>query len=204
MRNCGTSGDHSDHIADGERTKNIDILSSLLARESDFRSFLRRRIADDALAEDLLQQSFLRAVQQEHGIRHAEQIMPWFYRILRNATVDYYRSRAANDRKIKAFTQELAAFGSDKTPAIDELRPTICACLERLLPALRPAYANLLNRIDLNGESPASVAKDLGVTQNNLTVRLHRARQALRKSLEESCGICTKHGCINCTCDSPE
>jgi RNA polymerase sigma-70 factor (ECF subfamily) len=204
MRNCGTSGDHSTHIAEGERTKNVDILSSLLTRESDFRSFLRRRIADEALAEDLLQQSFLRAVQQEHAVRRPEQIMPWFYRILRNATVDYYRSRAANDRKIEAFTEELAASGSDKTPAIDELRPTICACLERLLPALRPAYADLLNRIDLNGESPASVAKDLGVTQNNLTVRLHRARQALRKSLEESCGICTKHGCINCTCDSPE
>jgi len=178
-----------------------DILAHLLARESDFRGFLRRRIADEALAEDLLQQSFMRAVQQDHQVRRPDQIVAWFYRILRNAAVDYYRARAANDRKIEAFMQELAASGTDKTPAFDELRPAVCACLQRLLPALRPAYVDLLNRIDLNGESAASVAKDLGVTSNNLTVRLHRARQALRKSLEESCGICTKHGCLNCTCD---
>ena len=176
-------------------------LSDLFARESDFRSFLRRRVADEALAEDLLQQSFMRAVQQEHQGERPEQVVAWFYRILRNATVDYYRARAADDRKMEAFIQELAVTGTDKTPAFDELRPTVCACLQRLLPNLRPAYADLLNRIDLEGESPVSVAKQLGVTPNNLTVRLHRARQALRKRLEESCGICTKHGCLHCTCD---
>lgn len=186
------------HIPGDQRP---EILSHLLSRESDFRSFLRRRVADDALAEDLLQQSFMRAVQQEHQVEQLEQVVGWFYRILRNATVDYYRARGAEDRKLEAFVQELAATGNDKTPALDDLRPTVCACLQRLLPNLRPAYADLLNRIDLEGESPVSVAKQLGVTPNNLTVRLHRARQALRKSLEESCGICTKHGCLHCTCD---
>jgi RNA polymerase sigma-70 factor (ECF subfamily) len=102
---------------------------------------------------------------------------------------------------MEAFIQELAITGTDKTPAFDELRPTVCACLQRLLPNLKPAYADLLNRIDMEGESPVSVAKHLGITPNNLTVRLHRARQALRKSLEASCGICTKHGCLHCTCD---
>ena len=192
--------DHAE-TTDIQADQRPEILSHLLSRESDFRSFLRRRVADDALAEDLLQQSFMRAVQQEHRVKQPEQVVTWFYRILRNATVDYYRARAADDRKLEAFVQELAATGTDRTPALDELRPTICACLQRLLPDLRPAYADLLNRIDLEGESPASVAKQLGVTPNNLTVRLHRARQALRKSLEESCGICTKHGCLHCTCD---
>ena len=190
---------NEDSVAHGGKT--TEILPHLLSRESDFRSFLRRRVGDDALAEDLLQQSFMRAVQQEHQVEQPEQVVAWFYRILRNATVDYYRARAADDRKMEAFIQELAATGTDKTPAFDELRPTVCACLQRLLPTLRPTYADLLNRIDLEGDSPAAVAKDLGVTLNNLTVRLHRARQALRNSLEESCGICTKHGCLNCTCD---
>lgn len=191
----------SNEAADAQGDGTTELLPHLLSRESDFRSFLRRRVADDALAEDLLQQSFMRAVQQEHQVEQPEQVVAWFYRILRNATVDYYRARVADDRKIEAFIQELAVTGTDRTPAFDELRPTVCACLQRLLPRLRPAYADLLNRIDLEGESPAAVAKDLGVSPNNLTVRLHRARQALRKTLEESCGICTKHGCLNCTCD---
>ena len=191
----------SNEAQHGHAHEGASILSKLLTHQADFRGFLRRRIGDEALAEDVLQQSFMRAVQQEHELEKPEQVVAWFYRILRNATVDYYRARAADDRKLEAFVQELAVTGTDKIPALDELRPTVCACLERLLPNLKPAYADLLNRIDLGGESLVSVAKHLGVTPNNLTVRLHRARQALRKSLEESCGICTKHGCLNCTCD---
>jgi RNA polymerase sigma factor (sigma-70 family) len=178
-----------------------DIVEALLDRESDFRLFLRRRLSDQALADDLLQQSFMRAVQQAHTLEQPEQSVAWFYRILRNAVTDYYRAYAAANRKAEAFLQELQALGDDKTPSLDEWRPAVCACLNRLLSALRPAYADLLRRVDLNGEEPAAVAKDLGITVNNLTVRLHRARQALRNSLEKSCGICTKHGCLNCTCD---
>lgn len=177
-----------------------DILQELLTHESDFRAFLRRRVSDQTIADDLLQQSFMRAVQQAHRVEQPEQSVAWFYRILRNAVVDYYRAYAADNRKTEAFHHELVTSGDDKMPGLDELRPTVCACLQRLLPNIRPAYADLLRRIDLQGESPAAVAKDLGVTQNNLTVRLHRARQALRTSLEEACGICTKHGCLNCTC----
>ncbi len=177
-----------------------DLLQDLLARESDFRSFVRRRVSDHTLADDLLQQSFLRAVQQAHRLQQPEQSVAWFYRILRHAVVDYYRSHATDSKKAEAFLRELVTSGEDKTPALDEWRPTICACLQRLLPRMRPAYAELLTRVDLQGESAASVAKDLGVTPNNLTVRLHRARRALRNSLEQTCGVCTKHGCLDCTC----
>lgn len=48
------------------------------------------------------------------------------------------------------------------------------------------------------------VAKALGITTNNATVRLHRARRALKRELERSCGICATHGCLDCTCgESP-
>jgi RNA polymerase sigma factor (sigma-70 family) len=172
----------------------------LLAHESDFRAFVRRRVPDPAIADDLLQQSFLRAVEHQHNIERRGSVVAWFYRILRNAVVDYYRAHAADSKKVEALMQELQASGDDQTPALDELRPAVCACLERLIPHIRPVYADLLRRIDLQGESPAVVAKDLGITLNNLTVRLHRAREALRTSLEQVCGICTKHGCLDCTC----
>ena len=104
-------------------------------------------------------------------------------------------------KKREAFEKELIAVGGDRSPAPDELQPTICACLERLPPALRLAYADLLRRIDLAGQSPEQVAQALQITQNNLTVRVHRARQALRTSLEQTCGLCTKHGWVYCTCE---
>nr|WP_087473373.1 sigma factor-like helix-turn-helix DNA-binding protein [Nitrospira cf. moscoviensis SBR1015] len=106
----------------------------------------------------------------------------------------------AEVRRNEAFLQELTVSGSLLEPPLDEAKETVCACLYRLLPGLRGNYADLIKRIDLDGESPAQVAKELKISQNNLTVRLHRARQSLRASLEGACGICSKHGCLNCTC----
>jgi RNA polymerase sigma-70 factor (ECF subfamily) len=157
------------------------------------------RMADPATGvglQDVLQQllthELMRAVERQHTLQKRENVVGWFYRILRNAIVDVYRSRATESKKTGTFLQDLIAAGEDKTPAFDELRPTVCACLQRLLPNIRPAYAELLRRVDL---------QELQVTPNNLTVRLHRARLALRTSLEKSCGLCAKHGCLNCTCD---
>ena len=177
-----------------------ELMQRLLAEQSAFRAFLRKRLSDDALVEDLLQQSLVKAVERGHELNNRDSAVSWFYRILRNAVVDYYRSHAADRRKVDGFLDELVTSGEDKMPGLDEVRPTLCACLAPLVSQLRPAYADLIRRVDLEGESPAAVAEDLNVTSNNLTVRLHRARQALRATLEKTCGICTKHGCLNCTC----
>lgn len=177
-----------------------DLTHRLLEREPAFRAFLRKRISDDAVTEDLLQQSLMKAVERGHELKKSDSAVSWFYRILRNAVTDYYRSHAADHRKLEGLRQEMIAAGDDKMPALDELRPAICTCLDPLLKKMRPAYAHLIERIDLRGELPADVAKEMKLTTNNLTVRLHRARQALRASLEQACGICTKHGCLSCTC----
>jgi RNA polymerase sigma factor (sigma-70 family) len=177
-----------------------DLTHRLLEQESAFRAFLRKRLSDDAVVEDLLQQSLMKAVERSRELKQSDSAVSWFYRILRNAVVDYYRAHAADHRKVEGLLREMVESGEDQTPALDDVRPTVCACLGPLLKEMRPAYADLIRRIDLEGESPAAVAKDLQVTANNLTVRLHRARQALRATLEKTCGVCTKHGCLNCTC----
>lgn len=179
-----------------------DLVASLLRHQDAFLGFLRKRVEDQALAEDLFQQSLVRAVERHHGVRDEGSVVAWFYQILRNALVDYYRSRGAEARRDDAYLQELVATGQDKEPPPGEIAAVVCACLNRLLQALRPTYADLLRRIDLGGESPQRVAEELKISPNNLTVRLHRARQALRASLEETCGVCTTHGCLDCACES--
>jgi len=190
----------TEKAGDGSNTVLVDLTHRLLQQESAFRAFLRKRLSDDAVTEDLLQQSLMKAVERGHELKKSDSAVSWFYRILRNAVTDYYRSYAADHRKVEGLRQEMIITGEDKMPALDEIRPTLCTCLGPLLKKMRPAYAHLLGRIDLKGESPAAVAKELKLTTNNLTVRLHRARQALRASLEQACGLCTKHGCLNCTC----
>ncbi len=175
-------------------------LQPLFETQTAFREFIRRRVPSAEIAEDLLQQSLLKAVQQAHTLRRTDSVVPWFYQVLRHAIIDYYRAHAADERKQEALAHELRVLEADHVPSVDHLPPQVCACLNRLLPTLRPAYADLLSRVDLKGESIQSVAQDLQTTPNNVTVRLHRARQALRAKLEEACGVCSKHGCLDCTC----
>ncbi len=178
-----------------------EIMQRLLEDESVFRNFVRRRVGEEALVDDILQQSLTRAVASAHSLHNEESALAWFYRILRHTVADYYRSHGAEARRNEAFLRELTISGDHLEPPPDEVQATACACLHRLLPSLHGNYAELIKRIDLNGESPEHVAKDLKISRNNLTVRLHRARQSLRAVLEEGCGICSQHGCLDCQCE---
>ncbi len=182
---------------------NGSLIQLLIDNQSHFMGFLRKRISSPAVAEDLLQQAFYKAIKGEAQLTNKENIVMWFYRILRNILTDYYRSRAAEDRKNKGSLIEMSLSGNDHMLSLDmELKKELCACIHRLIPALKPEYANLIQRIDLEEEPPSQVAESSGITYNNLMVRLHRARQALRVSLERTCGVCTKHGCLDCTCET--
>lgn len=176
------------------------VIQRLLENESAFKQFVRRRVGEESVVEDILQQSFTKAVERSHSLNEEQSALAWFYQILRHTIVDYYRSHGAEARRNKALLQELTISGNHQGPPPDEIKAAACACLHGLLPNLHGNYAEIIKRIDLDGESPAQVAKVLKISRNNLTVRLHRARQSLRATLEGACGICSKHGCLNCTC----
>jgi len=172
-----------------------ETLGIFIANQPRFLAFLRRRLKSEAEAEDLLQQALFKAIRHEKDWDGKENVLAWFYRILRNALIDHYRSQDAEKRKVESWRQKPEA----TTPT--EEREHLCACFESVLPSLKAEYAEVLRRVDLGEEEPAQVAATLGITLNNLTVRLHRARQSLRKSLEKICGVCTRHGCLDCTCE---
>jgi RNA polymerase sigma-70 factor (ECF subfamily) len=77
---------------------------------------------------------------------------------------------------------------------------TVCECATALLETLKPEYAAALRRVELDGIGVREFAREAGVTPNNASVRLSRARDALRRQLERSCGTCAEHGCLDCTC----
>jgi RNA polymerase sigma factor (sigma-70 family) len=172
------------------------VIDVLVANHRRFSAFLEGRVGRAEDAEDILQDAFLKSVAKGSTLRENESVVAWFYRVLRNTLADHYRHRAAEGRvarRVMSFSP-----GAEKPdPAVER---TICQCVRELLPTLRGDYAILLRRVDLEDEGIADVASDTGLTPNNIRVRLHRARKALRKQLEVSCGICADHGCLDCTC----
>jgi RNA polymerase sigma-70 factor (ECF subfamily) len=174
-----------------------EIAQVLVDNHRRFLSFLERRVASREIAEDILQDAFVRGITRAPEIRDNEAIQAWFYRVLRNAIVDHYRRKGAEQR---AYAQVLAEAEDSVTPSDSELFETVCACVRELVGTLKPEYASAIQRVDLEGAAVKAFADEQGITANNAAVRLHRAHQALKKQVTESCGTCAEHGCYRCEC----
>ena len=175
------------------------LATTLLGNLAAFQGFARRRLGDEQLAADAVQESLLRALTSDRKLSDEDNIVAWFYRILRNVLTDLHRRSATQTRALERFAAE-SAIASEVDDA--ELENTACACFRNLLPTLRPDYARVLELSDLHGQPADAVAEQVGISKNNLKVRLHRARRQLRERLEQTCQMCAAHGCLDCTCDS--
>ena len=172
-------------------------LDVLLENHRLFLRFLERRVGDRALAEDILQEAFTRVVTRPEQAPDDEGVIPWFYRMLRNAAIDQFRRRGAADRAVEAFARDLE---SHVRPS--DQHAEICSCVSKLAESLKPEYEAALRAIDLEGTSVKAFAQQHGISPANAGVRVFRARQALRKRVAEACGICAEHGCRDCTCNA--
>lgn len=172
------------------------VVGTLVDNHRRFLSFLERRVGDRAVAEDILQEAFVRGIDRAGAVRDSESSVAWFYRLLRNAVVDYYRSADASRRALAAAATEWETI---QVPD-DETHTAICQCVRELAATLKPEYADALQRVDVDGAAVRAFADDAGITANNASVRLHRAREALRQRVRQTCGTCAEHGCIDCHC----
>jgi RNA polymerase sigma-70 factor (ECF subfamily) len=167
----------------------------LVDNHRQFLAFVERRVGDRALAEDILQDAFVRSMGRLETLRDEESVVAWFYRSLRNAVIDHYRRRGTAQRGLEAFADELRA----DEPG-EEVRGVVCRCVARLADTLKPEYAAALKRIEVDGVPVKDFAEEAGISSNNAAVRVFRARDALRKQVARACGTCATHGCVDCTC----
>lgn len=179
------------------RTEDADDLAAMLMENlSAFQGFARRRTGDDDLAADAVQESLMRAMKAEPTLAHREDLVAWFYRILRNVLTDLHRRKTARGRAMERFADESAVSSQPSR----EIEAVACQCFRSLLPTLKPEYARVIEICDLDEETPEQAALLLGISKNNLKVRLHRARGQLRTRLEQTCQLCATHGCLDCNC----
>lgn len=175
----------------------FDPLPVLLENHRAFLRYLERRVGDRTLAEDILQDAFIKVMDRPEQAPADEAIVPWFYRTLRNAAIDQFRRRGAAARAVEAFAHEL-----ERPEPEPELEAEICACVSRLASTLKAEYAEALEAIDVHGTPVKAFAEQRGLSASNAGVRVFRAREALKKRVIESCGTCAEHGCRNCTCQT--
>ena len=180
----------SDH-----NTTTPQVTDLLVANHREFLAFVERRIGNRALAEEILQDAFVRSLDRGDEIR--DSVVGWFYRVLRNAVIDRQRRQAVADRRLDQFAAELES----SSDGGEELAGVVCRCVGQLADTLKPEYAEALRRIEVEGVAVKDYADAAGISASNAGVRIFRARDALRKQVARSCGTCADHGCLDCTCD---
>jgi len=173
-----------------------DIVRVLLAQKGRLLAFLEERVGSRADAEDLLQTAMLRVMTKGRGLRNRDRVIPWFYRMLQNLLVDWHRRRGAAERALTRLDAAARVAETHDEPLWGE----VCTCVTAILTTLRPAYADILRRVEIDEQPLTRVAHSLGISANNASVRLLRARRALLERLRATCGACFAHGCLDCFC----
>jgi len=174
-------------------------LQRLMEHRSEFHAYLRRQGATEAQAEDLLQSALVRGLEPWTSPPAEDRVVPWFYRVLRNALIDQARRSSVAGRALERYASEPAF-----EPATEARR--VCTCTRRVLASLKPEYTQLIQLVDVDGVEIEEAARTAGINANNAYVRLHRARKALRERLEAVCGSCATGGgrCADCYCQPVE
>ncbi|WP_339913132.1 sigma-70 family RNA polymerase sigma factor [uncultured Brevundimonas sp.] len=151
--------------------------------------FLRGRLRSREDAEDVLQEFALKATQGARHLTNPGKIDAWLGTALRNALFDRYRRNASRARLNEAMLSEVPVPAGDDAP---EGLDRALQCLSEALGDLRPETAQLLRRAELQQTPLKVIAREMQLTANNVGVRVHRARAALRRAMEVRCDSCSE------------
>ncbi len=147
-------------------------------------TFLLRLTRRHHVAEDLLEETWLRLVTHAHRLRPDTRLGPWLFTVARNLHVSYVRSRVLEDSTTNGLMTlwpfSLERSSPFETTAANELERRI----ERALSSLPPAAREVLLLVGVAGLDHSDAADVLGLTPQALRQRLHRARTMLSQALD--------------------
>jgi len=150
------------------------------------RAFVLRLVGNEALADDLTQDTYVRAQKTEAGLHETSSEKSWLFSIALNTVRDHYRARA----RAPATTPDPAIL--DQLPAGDDteravLEAEMSSCVVEYVMRLRDQQREVVAMHDMAGLKHAEIGSILGVSEANSRVLLHRGRAALRELLESGC-----------------
>jgi RNA polymerase sigma-70 factor (ECF subfamily) len=141
------------------------------------RAFIRRRVRDDATADDLTQETLLKVFRARAALRDGQRVEAWLYRIARNTLIDFYRRQRP--------TAELpAGLAGEAADEVGPLREAVIVSMGQFLEELTEAYREPVRLAELEGLPLAKIALRSGLL---LTAVKSRVRARLKRKLQDCC-----------------
>lgn len=147
-------------------------------------AFLRKRSQDPMLADDLLQEVFLRAQERLDQLHDPTKARAWLFQMTRNVLIDYYRAQQRHRRHLDQYQQISEA-------VIDEVKPIDCCnasdCLPILVQHLEEPYRSAMLGTAYGTTAQKEYAEANGLNYTTLKSHIQRARRQLKTYVEIYC-----------------
>ncbi len=144
--------------------------------------FILSRVRDEHLAEDLLQETFLRIHNGVDSLKRMDRLQFWAFRIAKNTIADHYRKRQP-----LFDTRDLDTL--PETREEDNFNQLVAGWLERMIGQLPHKYGIALRMAEIEGATQQEVADRLSLSLSGAKSRIQRARRMLREILLACCHI---------------
>ncbi|HAA15732.1 MAG TPA: RNA polymerase subunit sigma [Cytophagales bacterium] len=142
--------------------------------------YIRRKVGNDTVAEDLTGSLALRLYDQCEKLPDVHNVRAWLYRLAHNAAMDYHREQA----RVVQTHQE---WGLEEDDEVLNTSAEVCAV--RLLEELPETYRVPLKMSDLEGMPQKEIAQQLQLNYSTVKMRVQRGREKLKALLVD----CMEH-----------
>ena len=151
------------------------------------RKFILHTVRSEWLADDLVQETFIKVNNNLENVRDASKLQSWIFRIAYNLCQDYFRTQGKNpypgSQEISEETVPARTPTIQKELEQGQMRKCVFGLVNRLPDSLR----SVIILSDVSEFSQREIAEIMGITVDNVKIRLHRARKKLKNLLEEHC-----------------
>jgi len=157
------------------------------------RRFILALVKDEWAADDLIQETFLRIQENLGSLRDPSKMSSWIFRIAYHLCQDHFRQLKAAQRKESIDVEKIEnlgdAFVQEELVQKDLEQREMGQCVQNQIDLLPQSLRVVLVLFDLMEFNQQEIADTLGITIENVKVRLHRARKKLKTILEEKCSF---------------
>jgi len=164
------------------------------------RNYIAKRVRDRHVADDVLQDVFLKAHASLHTVTSPGSVSAWLLRVAANAIADHYRTH----KPAEELPEDLSAPEQERNYVAE-----LAACLQPMIAGLPDIYRTALTLSEIEGITQREVADRLGISVSGAKSRVQRGREKLRERLSQCCEIETgRNGIVgyeirdkSCGCD---
>ncbi len=155
--------------------------------------YLQSMVHESAEAEDLTQETFLRAYKERDSLRESGALVAWLYRIATHAALDRLRQRARRaPKESDADVNEIELPDRDAVSLQQGIEQgEMSACVQQYLADLPDNYRSVILLHDMEELTGSQIAELLDLPLATVKMRLHRARQKLQATLRGGCDFST-------------